>query len=77
VNWQQILSDAAQHGFAWGAALGATLGLGGGAGLITFLHYMPAPYTDQHWYGAVFDALQDRVKNMDRVGQRRERKATS
>jgi hypothetical protein len=38
---------------------------------------MPAPYTDQHWYGAVFDALQDRVKNMDRVGQRRERKATS
>lgn len=73
MNWQQIGVDLANHAFGSGVALGAALGLGGGAGVITFLHHMPAPYEGQAWLGAIYDTMQDRVKNMDRVGMRRER----
>ncbi len=75
--------SAAQFAFEWGLipqymaehllVVGAALGLGGGAGIVTFLHYCPAPYEDQQWLGAIFDSLQDRAKNMGRVGSRRQR----
>lgn len=73
MSWEKFASDIAQHAFSVGVALGATMGLGGGAGIITFLHHMPPPFADQVWYGAIYDTLQDRIKNMDRVGARRER----
>ena len=74
MNWDQVGKSVVDHGFAWGASVGVTFGLGGGAGLITFLHHMPPPYADQQWWGAVYDSLQDLSKNMDRIGARRERK---
>lgn len=73
MNWQQLALDFANHAFGSGVAFGATLGLGGGAGFITLLHYWPPPFEDQPHYGAIWDAMQDRVKNVDRVGARRPR----
>lgn len=73
MTWQQIGQTVVEHTFAAGLAIGGTLGFGGGAGFITWLHYMPAPYEDQVWYGSFFDMIQDRVKNMDRIGARRPR----
>lgn len=74
-SFEQLGLAMANHAFSVGVALGASLGLGGGAGIITFLHHMPAPYKDQEWMGAIYDTLQDRIKNMDRIGVRRERPA--
>jgi hypothetical protein len=73
LTWGQLGQSLADHAFSSGLALGTTFGLGGGAGLITFLHHMPAPYEDQLWLGAVYDTFQDRAKNTEKIGARRKR----
>lgn len=73
--WEHFASQSAQAIFSWGVALGATMGLGGGAGFITLMHYWPAPYDDSEYWAAIYDCVQDRLKNTDCVGKRRTRKA--
>lgn len=46
---------------------------GAGVLALAFARHMPPPYEDQNWYGAVFDTVQDRFNNNDRIGLRRPR----
>lgn len=73
MTWGELGQAAFSQTGATLLSIGTTFGLGGGAGLVTFLHHMPPPYEDQVWLGAIYDSFQDRAKNMDRIGKRRVR----
>lgn len=51
-------------------AIIATLGLGGGVGILKFIRHIPAPPVESKWTGAFFDWSQDIAANNDRVGER-------
>jgi hypothetical protein len=53
-------------------AIYRAIGLGGGAGVLQLLRFMPAPYTDQIWRGAFIDAIWTLAGN-SRAGERRTR----
>lgn len=50
--------------------IAATLGLGGGVGLLKFIRHIPPPPVASKWGGAFFDWSQDIAANNDRVGER-------
>lgn len=72
IDWAKIGDVVLNMTYAACVGFGATMGLGNGTGLVSYLHFMPAPYEDQEWLGSVYDWLQDRAKN-NKVGTRRKR----